>query len=334
MSRSAELTLKMLHAFLTWAEAGTEQEAAAKLGITQPAVHRKLEKFQAQTGSGPRLLQRGRRGWELTEDGRNLLPVIRDLVRRFEQLEEHLSNIETRPRSIQIGIGSFAAQYFLPPALAAIRRRLTDCVIETHQARGLTRILYTADARFDLAIVSHSPEQVESIVRKHFLTRQRLLNCELLARFPLCLAAGRGTTEGNQLAKIPASHFISVSDIAKWRLVGLDSQAGLRQRLEQLADGIQLTFAPEAAAGGWPAAKACAQYRLGVALLPIATLTLHDCEELILRRFDERFVVEEYLLSRTDFTDSACEIVKSELLAAAENRCHAADDLWKQISAL
>ena len=258
MSRPTEISLKMLQAFLTWAEAGTEQEAAAKLGITQPAVHRKLEKFQTQMGAGPRLLQHGRRGWELTDNGRAVLPAIRDLVRRFEQLEQHLSNRDIAPRSIRIGTGGFAAQYILPAALAAVGRKLADCQIETHQERGVNRILFTADARFDLAIVTHTPEQVETLVRRHFQTRRRLLDCELIGRFPLCVAARRESAEAGALAKIPARRTVSIPDIARWRLVGLDPQAGLRQRLEQLAGDNPLTFAPETTAGGWGAAKACA----------------------------------------------------------------------------
>lgn len=333
MSRPAEITVKMLHAFLTWAEAGTEQEAAKILGITQPAVHRKLEKFQSQVGNGPRLLQHGQLGWELTEDGRAILPIIRDLLRRVDQLDQHLSNRDVAPRSIRMGTGSFAAQYILPQALAAFRRSLPDCHIECQQERGLNRILFTADARLDLAIVTHSPEQIASIVRKHFQTRRRLLNCESIARFPLCLAARKGSTEGSDLAKFGMNRTIPLTEIERWRLVGLDPQSGLRQRLETLADGISLTFAPETVAGGWAAAKAYARMGLGVAILPIATLAIQDAEDFTLRRFDERFVVEEYLISRADFVDSACEKMKSDLFAAAEAQCQDANGVWDHIAA-
>lgn len=331
MSRTAEITLKMLHAFLTWAESGTEQEAAQRLGITQPAVHRKLEKFQTEIGTGPRLLQRGPRGWELTDSGQAVLPVIRDLVRRFEQLESHLSNRDIAPRKIRIGTGSFAAQYFLPPAIAQVRQKLPACQIETHLERGRSRILLTADARLDLAIVTHSAKQVEAIVRKHFPVRRNLVECELLAQYSLCVAAKRGSLEARTLARVPVAGLVSIADLAPWRLVGLDPQSGLRQRLEQLAEETQLTFAEETAAGGWPAAKAYALQGLGVAILPIATLVAQDCPEFVIRKLDERFVVEEYLISRGDFADSACDTMKAALRSAAAAHCKQADVFWKQV---
>ena len=222
MARRPEMTLKMLHAFLTWAESASEDEAAHKLGITQPALHRKLEKFQTQIGSGPRLMQRGRAGWELTDEGRLILPVIRDLVRRFEQLEAHLSDRTEPPRVLRIATGQFVAQYILPRAIAALREKLPDCRVETHLARGLDRILGVANAQFDLAIITHTPDQIQTLVRKHFRTRERLLTCELLARYPLVVVAHRDTPEGRVLSKLPPQAAIAPHQLSSLHLVGLD----------------------------------------------------------------------------------------------------------------
>ena len=313
MGRPSEISLKMLQAFLTWAESASEDEAAKKLGITQPAVHRKLEKFQTQIGSGPRLMQRGRAGWELTAEGQLILPVIRDLVRRFEQLESHLADRHEPPQVLRIATGQFAAQHILPRAVAALRTKLPDCRLETYVARGLDRILGVANAQFDLAIVTHTPDQVQAIVRKHFQTRERLLTCEPLVRYPFVVVAHRDSPEGRALAKLPATSPITAEQLAGWRLIGLDPQSGLRQRLEKLAEPTSLTFAPDTHTGGWPAALAYAQQSLGAALVPGATLQPQAEPNFVTRPFDESFTLDEFLITRTDFSDQALEVTKSAL---------------------
>ena len=319
MAGQPEITLKMLHAFLTWAESATESEAADKLGITQPAVHRKLEKFQTRIGSGPLLMQRGQNNWELTDEGRLILPVIRDLVRRFEQLEAHLSDHTEPPQVLRIATGQFAAQYVLPRAIAVLRQKLPDCRLETYLARGLDRILGVATAQFDLAIVSHTPDQVQLLVRKNLRTRERLLTCERLAQYPFVVVAHRDTPEGRMLDKLPATTRLAAAQLTGWRLIGLDPQSGLRQRLEKLAAPTPLTFAPDTHIGGWPAALAFAEQRLGAALVPLVALPPAPEPRFVTRPFDESFTLDEYLITRPDFSDStsavAITVIREAVLA-------------------
>jgi DNA-binding transcriptional LysR family regulator len=318
MARPSEISLKMLHAFLTWAESSSEAEAARKLGITQPALHRKLEKFQAQIGSGPRLMHRDRASWKLTAEGRVILPVIRDLVRRYEQLESHLGDRNELPRVLRIVTGQFAAQYILPNAIAALRKNLPDCRIETHAARGRDRILGVANAQYDLALVSHTPDQVHAIIRKQLRTRERLLTCEPFVQYPFVVIAHRDSAEGRSLAKLPAKAAITADQLEGWRLIGLDPQAGLRQRLEQLADPTPLTFATDTHTGGWPAALACTQRGLGAALVPDAVLASQNDSTLVTRAFDESFTLDEFLIARADFNSEMLERAKAALRTVSE----------------
>jgi len=317
MARPTEITLKMLHAFLTWAESATEDEAAQKLGITQPAVHRKLERFQTQIGSGPRLMQRGHAGWELTTQGRLILPVIRDLVRRFEQLETHLSARDEQPRCLRIATGQFAAQYILPQAIPVLRQNLADCRLETFLARGLDRILGVANAQFDLAIVTHTPDQVQAVTRKRFQTRNQLLTCEPLARYPFVIVAHRDTAEGKTLAQFRPQAPVASSELSGLRLVGLDPQAGLRQRLEKLVEGTPLSFTSDTHTGGWSAALAYVEQRLGAALIPRPALPAGENPALVSRLFDDSFTLDEFLITRADFSDSALQVAKDVLVEAA-----------------
>lgn len=317
MSRHTEITLKMLHAFLVWADSTSEEDAARKLGITQPAVHRKLERFQSPIDSGPRLVQRGRSGWELTPQGRLILPVIRDLLRRFEQLEAHLADRSSAPRVFRIATGQFTAQYILPRAVAALRADVAECQVETHLARGIDRIHGVVNAQFDLAIVTHTSEQVHAIVRKCVQSRERILTCTPLAQYPFVVVAHRDSPEGKVLSQLPQQVNVSLSEIRAFPLVGLDPQSGLRQRLEKLAGGMPLTFASDTRTGGWHAALAYAEQRLGAALVPSPVVPKTLGPGLITRAFDETFTLNEILIKRADFSDSTAEIVQTALLNAA-----------------
>jgi DNA-binding transcriptional LysR family regulator len=301
----------MLHAFLTWAESSSEDEAAHKLGITQPAVHRKLERFQTQIGTGPRLMQRSRGGWELTVEGRTILPVIRDLVRRFEQLESHLGHRDEPVRCLRIATGQFATHYILPRVIAQLRQKLTDCRVETHLARGTERIIGVADACFDLAIVSHHADQVNAIVRKHFRTAGSLLTCVPLVRYPFAVIAHCETAEGHILADLQPADAVTVLELCRLSLVGLDPQSGIRQRLERMSGGISLRFNTDTRAGGWPAALAYATQGLGAAFIPRVVLPNRISPKLVVRPFDQTFTLEQMLIVRAGFRDSAVELAES-----------------------
>lgn len=319
MSRQTEITLKMLHAFLTWAESESEDEAAHKLGITQPAFHRKLERFHKPVDGGPRLIARARGGWELTSEGRLILPVIRDLVHRFKQLETHLANRNEAPRVIRIATGQFDARFILPRAIAVLRERLAGCRFETHLARGFERILGVANAEYDIAIVTHSSEQVHAIIRKYFQTREQLMTCAPLVRYPFAVVAHRDSSEGQTLLRLPQETAVTAAQLGSLTLVGLDPHSGLRQRLEKLAGEVPLHFSTDTSAGGWPAALAFAEHKLGAAIIPLPALPANFDHNLVARPIDAAFALEKLLIKRSDFCDSTSEITQEVFSDAARS---------------
>ena len=136
---------------------------------------------------------------------------------------------------------------------------------------------------------------------------------EPLVRYSFFVVAHRDSPEGRALAKLPATSPITAEQLAGWRLIGLDPQSGLRQRLEKLAEPTSLTFAPDTHTGGWPAALAYAQQSLGAALVPTATLSSQAEPSFVTRPFDESFTLDEFRISRADFSNQALEVTKSAL---------------------
>ena len=70
---------------------------------------------------------------------------------------------------------------------------------------------------------------------------------------------------------------------------------------------------PDTYTGGWPAALAYAQQSLGAALVPTATLSPQSEPTFVSRLFDESFTLDEFLITRTDFSNPALDVTKSSL---------------------
>ena len=62
------MDLQLLRSLLTVSDTGSITEAADRIGITQPALSRRLQQLEEHLGA--ELLNRGRKGAELTEIGR------------------------------------------------------------------------------------------------------------------------------------------------------------------------------------------------------------------------------------------------------------------------
>ena len=138
------LRLRDLHVFATAAKEGSMARAAHRLGITQPAVSKVVADLEYTLKV--RLLDRGRRGVELTAYGRALL---RRGNAAFDELKQSVMDIDflSDPASgeLRIGCSEAIAVANLPPILLDFSRhypRVSLSVIEVPPpVRNLT-VLY------------------------------------------------------------------------------------------------------------------------------------------------------------------------------------------------
>ncbi|HEX5213046.1 MAG TPA: LysR family transcriptional regulator [Pseudolabrys sp.] len=116
------LRLRDLHVFATVAKEGSMARAAQRLGITQPAVSKVVADLEHTLKV--RLLDRGRRGVELTTYGRALL---RRGTAAFDELKQSVLDIESLadPASgeLRIGCSEAIAVANLPPILLDFSQR-------------------------------------------------------------------------------------------------------------------------------------------------------------------------------------------------------------------
>jgi len=106
-----------MRSFLAVAETGAITEAAERIGITQPALSRRIQQFEDQLGA--ELLVRGRRGAVLTEIGRLVQSEVQGIVARYEQMREMVSSQQRlEGGTVRIGGGATAVSFILPEAIA------------------------------------------------------------------------------------------------------------------------------------------------------------------------------------------------------------------------
>jgi DNA-binding transcriptional LysR family regulator len=303
-------TLEALRALMVYAETGSVSETARRLGVSQPVVTKKLEVFQDAHACGAVLLRFSGKT-ALTESARAALPAIQELVRRYDRLLGFLRGDESAPQVIRIGTGSFAAEHYLPRVLVALRDLVDECQIETRVCRGRERIVGTADGTFDLGIVTHDEPQIRQILREERID-EHAVAITPLGRHPMCVIASRKTLAGRELEQFPEENVVPVTSLTRWELIGPDSHSGLRRQLERQFAAGQLYFVAEG--GGWSAGKEYARAGLGVAIVPLGTVTPADHKQLVCRRLAQQFAIADFLVHRQEDSHMHIQRVNDVLL--------------------
>lgn len=90
------MTLWHLRLFAAVAETGSMSAAAAQFMIRQPSVSQKIGELEAHYGV--LLFERLGNRLQITESGRKLLPMAKDVVRRFDFLDEFMSAEQGKSR--------------------------------------------------------------------------------------------------------------------------------------------------------------------------------------------------------------------------------------------
>jgi DNA-binding transcriptional LysR family regulator len=150
------LDLPGLEAFIAVAELGSFRRAASRLGLSQPALTRRLQRLEAVTGA--ELLDRRAQPIRLTAAGTALLPEVQEAIGRLREAMRRVVDPD-RGQRIEIGCLPTLAVRHLGPALVAHRRRWPDAEVIVHEGSA-TDIRAMLDAnRVDFALAAIGAER-------------------------------------------------------------------------------------------------------------------------------------------------------------------------------
>lgn len=145
--------LDQLHHLLLVIEHGTLTAAARHAHLSQPALTASIQRLEAAFDA--KLLHRGRRGAELTEAGRALVPHARAALAALEDGRRAVAQVEgLAGGEVRLGGGATACTYLLPAVLARFRARYPGVRISLREGfpDGLRTALHAG--ALDLAVVT------------------------------------------------------------------------------------------------------------------------------------------------------------------------------------
>jgi DNA-binding transcriptional LysR family regulator len=119
------MNLADLRAFIAVVETGSINRAAICLNLTQPAVTRRVQNFEASLG-GKALLDRSSKPPKLTPAGRQALEYCRRILATVEELERNASDSSEPAGELRIGMTHGLAEIVVSAPLDELRRRFPN----------------------------------------------------------------------------------------------------------------------------------------------------------------------------------------------------------------
>ncbi len=141
-----------IRALLTVIEEGSVNRAAVRLRITQPALSRQMKALEQEVGG--RLLERETSGVKPTGLGHALVKAMRPLVKSYDGVMADLRRQARGERSeLRVGYLGSAAQRFLTPALALLRKSHPAARLKLHDLSPREQIAALRAGEIDVALI-------------------------------------------------------------------------------------------------------------------------------------------------------------------------------------
>jgi DNA-binding transcriptional LysR family regulator len=167
------LNIHELQVFLMAAQTENFSEAGRRLSISQPAVSMQIRSLE--TTLGVQLFERTGRHIALTEEGRVLIPLARDLVSRAIQIEETMASMHGQVVGLlKLGCSTTVGKYILPQLLSGLRERHPGVQLICHVSTRANALRMLLEGEVHTAITSLR-EPYKELEYRPFLTDRIVL---------------------------------------------------------------------------------------------------------------------------------------------------------------
>jgi LysR family transcriptional regulator, nitrogen assimilation regulatory protein len=240
------MELLELRYFVTVADAGSFSRASVKLGMTQPALSRQIQKLEEELRTN--LFYRHGRGVTLTDAGRKLSDVVRPVMQQLADIKEEILEEGDRPAGmVAFGVPPSIGNTLAAPLAQRFRAACPSATLRIHEAFSSTLVEWIESGRLDFAVLYDAGRN-----------RNLVASPLLLEDFFLIRQAGQSPTSSpvtmSDLADLtfvlpgPENGFRRVIDAAVRRAkvdltvaMELDSVSALKQLVEA---GVGFTVLP------------------------------------------------------------------------------------------
>jgi DNA-binding transcriptional LysR family regulator len=201
---------RQLAAFCEVIERRSFSEAAARLGVTQPAVSQQVRALEQRVGA--RLLDRSGRRVEPTETGLRLYRGAQKLLALEEQLFEDLAEPDAQLRgTLALGASTGPAAIVVPLLLCELQRGHPSLRVELSVFDTQSVVELVAERRLELGIVG-AARRHRSVTFEPFFRDEVILACPPGHRF--------------------AGGTVALDELREGPLILMQQGAGVRQMVE------------------------------------------------------------------------------------------------------
>ena len=120
-----DISLKQLEVFVAVAEYNSFTKAAEALYLSQSTVSSHIKNLESALNT-VLFFRAAHKKMELTEDGRRIYSIVREILERCEALQSCLNQKEKIPL-LTVAASTVPAQYLLPRLLAEFSQKVPDC---------------------------------------------------------------------------------------------------------------------------------------------------------------------------------------------------------------
>jgi DNA-binding transcriptional LysR family regulator len=187
------MDLRLARSLVAVAQHGAITEAARALGLTQPALSRRIQQLETELGTP--LFERSRKGVVLTETGRLAERESRVLIERYTHLKEQIAALQRLDAgTVRLGGGATAIEFVVPPAIARFQAAHPAIRFRVKEAGSREVEDDVLDERLELGIVTLPARSNELHVellrhdrivlvaaKRHALAGRRQLSAQSLA---------------------------------------------------------------------------------------------------------------------------------------------------------
>ena len=129
------MDIKQFVYFAAAVEAGSITRAAIRLGISQPAISRRIAALEQEMGAT--LLDRHGTGIVPTEAGQLVLAHAREIQRRLDTLRDELAALRTTPGGeVRLGMTPAMAEAVGAILVGRLRREFPNVLVSLHEGFG------------------------------------------------------------------------------------------------------------------------------------------------------------------------------------------------------
>jgi DNA-binding transcriptional LysR family regulator len=167
------MRLNQIRHFVAVVEAGSLRSAAAKVGVSQPAMSKSIRQLEQELHV--QLLQRNARGAALTLAGRTFLARARVIQSELRKADDDLQELRGGERgTVGFGVAPVAGMLIVPEALQHFRRSQPAADVRVVEGASGALILLVRDETLDFCISQSPSATLDAALQFKPLFRPRL----------------------------------------------------------------------------------------------------------------------------------------------------------------